>query len=861
MFRLLTLGGLSLVDDGAPVTGAASQRSRLALLAVLAASGPAGISRDKLLACLWPESGEERARHALKQAVYSLRRDLGSETAITGTATLSLDANIVTSDLRDFDDSITRGDDAAAVALYAGPFLDGVFVRSAPEFDQWAAAERARLERAYLDAIGRLARTADADGDGVASMQWWRKAAAAEPLSGRIALSLMRALAESGDVSAAIQHARVHDAIVRGELDSSADDAVLSFAEELRSGEWIPTKRVPRQAERAEVNETPSVVPPPPPTELPYASPVLTQPGRRRLAIAAFVLVVVAGLALAMLSRNALHRAVISPRRIVVARFENKTGDKTLEPFGDLVADYLSQTLLEADFEVVDARTSAIAVRMIEKITPVGTPHDRAAALAKATGAATVITGSYYRQDDSIQVQANIIDPVRAVILQAIGPLGGTRSAMSGLVIILANRVSAAMMASTDSTAGSSTASLAAPPSVEAFEHASRGWEMFFARPSDTTAAFAELDRASAVDTAYNAPLLMRAYILDVKGQWRALAGIVARLEPRRAHMGRAEREALALFESDLRGDLLGRLRSSRALVQLSPGSPDMALLLAVSASYLNRFEEANASLIAVSPERGINSVSPMYWAWRALAEHRLGKFDDELMSARQTSSRFPAATEISNAAFMRAHAARGDVAAIDSLLSRAGFPGANARGDVMALALLGARELRVHGHEEAAHRLSVRVAAAPAPSRASRADLVQHAEALYESGDFTRAKVMFSQLASSDANDIDLLGRLGTIAAHAGDTTSARVIDQQLATWRQPYAFGEGALWRARIAAIAGRSSEAITLLHSAIAQGYRPTEMGVPALHEDGDFSSLWKDQSFRELSRARDGSVVLP
>ena len=40
-------------------------------------AGSTGFSRDKLLLHLWPESDEERARHALKQAVYSVRRDLG----------------------------------------------------------------------------------------------------------------------------------------------------------------------------------------------------------------------------------------------------------------------------------------------------------------------------------------------------------------------------------------------------------------------------------------------------------------------------------------------------------------------------------------------------------------------------------------------------------------------------------------------------------------------------------------------------------------------------------------------------------------------------------------------------------------
>ncbi|MDQ6635478.1 MAG: winged helix-turn-helix domain-containing protein, partial [Gemmatimonadota bacterium] len=100
MLRLLTFGGLTLVDGDAPVAGAAAQRSRLALLAVLAAAGASGVTRDKLLACLWPESDTERARHALKQAVYALRRDLGGEQAIAGTATLTLEPAFVTSDVR-----------------------------------------------------------------------------------------------------------------------------------------------------------------------------------------------------------------------------------------------------------------------------------------------------------------------------------------------------------------------------------------------------------------------------------------------------------------------------------------------------------------------------------------------------------------------------------------------------------------------------------------------------------------------------------------------------------------------------------------------------------------------------------------
>ncbi|MDB4899483.1 MAG: transcriptional activator protein, partial [Gemmatimonadetes bacterium] len=71
MLRLITFGGLTLLDDGTPVTGAASQRTRLAILAILAASGSAGVSRDKVVAWIWPESDAERARHGLTQAIYA----------------------------------------------------------------------------------------------------------------------------------------------------------------------------------------------------------------------------------------------------------------------------------------------------------------------------------------------------------------------------------------------------------------------------------------------------------------------------------------------------------------------------------------------------------------------------------------------------------------------------------------------------------------------------------------------------------------------------------------------------------------------------------------------------------------------
>src|SRR5436190_12858465 len=128
------------------MTGAVAQRSRLSLLAVLATAGPTGFSRDKLLLHLWPESDEERARHALKQAVYSLRRELGTDEVIVGTASLSLNPSIISSDARDFEAAIVAGDNAAAAAMYNGPFLDGVLLKDSVEFERWSGEHRVRYD-------------------------------------------------------------------------------------------------------------------------------------------------------------------------------------------------------------------------------------------------------------------------------------------------------------------------------------------------------------------------------------------------------------------------------------------------------------------------------------------------------------------------------------------------------------------------------------------------------------------------------------------------------------------------------------------------------------------------------------------
>ena len=110
MLRFHTLGQVYVERDGVRVAGAAVQPRRLALLAVLAAAGPRGVSRDRLLALLWTDTEEERARKGLNQALYAVRRELGSDDAIVGTRELILSPEWVRTDIAEFASALSAGD-------------------------------------------------------------------------------------------------------------------------------------------------------------------------------------------------------------------------------------------------------------------------------------------------------------------------------------------------------------------------------------------------------------------------------------------------------------------------------------------------------------------------------------------------------------------------------------------------------------------------------------------------------------------------------------------------------------------------------------------------------------------------------
>ena len=126
MLRLQTLGSVFVAaDSGQPLGGAASQRRTLALLAALAVAGEGGLSRDKIVGLLWPETDSERARHSLTQALYAARRALEADDLFSVNADVRLNRQRIVCDVNELEAALDAGDLERGVALYTGPFLDG----------------------------------------------------------------------------------------------------------------------------------------------------------------------------------------------------------------------------------------------------------------------------------------------------------------------------------------------------------------------------------------------------------------------------------------------------------------------------------------------------------------------------------------------------------------------------------------------------------------------------------------------------------------------------------------------------------------------------------------------------------------
>ena len=433
MIRVHTLGGLAVRSaEGASITGAAAQPRRMAVLALLARAGERGVLRDRVQALLWPDADADRASRTLAQALYALRKDLTAEGAIVGSKDLRFDPALVSSDVTEFTSAMARGDHARAVELYSGLFLDGFHLSGSAEFTRWMEHERAVLAQDHARALESLARHALEIGDATVSVGWWRRLAALEPLDARVTVGLMEALAGSGDVPGAINHARIYELLIEQELDLPPDRDVMALANRMRR-QPPPVSKPAAVVDRVSATSSSIVATADPATTVVTAtipssdadvSPANTvpvapsssrpneQPRRRprTLALAAVALVAVAVLT----TRAVMDRRFAEPNDpvavVAVGRIVSYETDTLTRALAGPVADLLATSLARsARLRVVSAARMAELMRRTRASGDTGTAAIVAA--AREAGATEIIDGALYaRPGGSLRLDLRRVD-------------------------------------------------------------------------------------------------------------------------------------------------------------------------------------------------------------------------------------------------------------------------------------------------------------------------------------------------------------------------------------------------------------------------------------------------------------------
>lgn len=826
------------------------QPKRMALLAYLAAADPRGLHRrDTLLALLWPELDADRGRAALSKALHHLRASLGAE-AIPGHGdeAVQLDRIRVRSDVDRFEEAMDAGRHGDALEAYGGEFLAGFFVSDAPGFERWVDGERMRLRHRAAVAAAALTDAAERGGDRTAAVGWARRGVMLSPLDEPAHRRLIRLLDASGDRAGALE--------AWARLVASLDEAL--------GVEPSPESRALAEAIRergeARVPVGPSVAPSTAPeAEAPEAE-AKEAGGRRPPRIRG-------GLVLGTLLAALLALVVVVPRggepeagdsdqnslsfplqppfeanRVLVLPLENRTLDPALDPLGRMAADWITDGV---------SRTGVLEV--VPATLGWGTegPDDPAIwALARETGAGIVVTGSFYREGETLYLQARALD---AATGRVVGPVSSVETpvgaAVSG-IDVLRTRVLAALAPLADTVYHLRVA--APPPTFQAYQAYLEGMQAFVG--GDPATALRLYLEAAAADPDWFMPRLAAAIMHQNLGDVAAADTLLASLDAERERLGPLERHTLEFALSMLRADWGAAWVAMDAAARIAPGTIN-EYMVGEAHRRLNRPTLAIQALEALGPDRGELRGWLPYWRELAWSWGLQGRHDRALEAALQARSRHPrdhGALELE----LQARASLGDVDGAQRLVEErltspaGGFPSA---GDLMETA---ANALEARGDEAAAADFRERALAwhgnRPVPERASVTSRFARARLLSQSGRPAEALPLLRTLLQERRDDPVVAARLGIVLARLGEADEARELSRLAGQWTPPVGRsgplntlqGAHTFRRAALHAWLGEVDEAVALLLQAQGEGLSFS----PRVADDPDLAPLRTDPGYR-------------
>ena len=568
--------------------------------------------------------------------------------------------------------------------------------------------------------------------------------------------------------------------------------------------------------------------------------------GRRAPLGAAAAVLIVATVITAWLwpRRTVPPSPILDPKRVVVAVFENRTGDASLDPLGKMAADWIGEGLSRIEsLQVVPSATVFDMMRGTPRAAAAPQPPDPVQGLAVATGSGLVVSGAYHLEGAELRVQARVTDASTGT-LTAIEPTSSPREAPMAAIDAARQRVMGALAVRFQSAASWNLMEAGAAPTYQAYQEFLGGLELVGA---DDAGAIRRFKRALELDSAFVAP---RMAIIVRSSEPAERAAQLAILELQRGRLNPAQRQWVAAVRAHVAGRNDEALVAAREAVRLQPPSPATNFHLALYAQIAGHAREAVLALSApLDWERVFERPGArggFYFYNLAESLHLLGEHERELAEVRRGRTIHP------DLLFLRtwegqALAALGRTGEIDRVVDDGLAVAGNHAGMMFGVAV----ELRTHGHPEAARALARRAVTwhrdhPPPKGDEDRRRILGQTLQIAEMWD--QAQALHAQAARENPDDLEYQAALGWLAARRGDRATARIISDSLGRVERPYLLGRHTFLRAGIAAHLGEKDRAVDLLRSSLAQGVwydidLHHDLGLQPLHGYPPYEALVK------------------
>jgi tetratricopeptide (TPR) repeat protein/TolB-like protein len=524
-----------------------------------------------------------------------------------------------------------------------------------------------------------------------------------------------------------------------------------------------------------------------------------------------------AALAIGLIFLAGHRRApVLEAKRVVVATFANKTGDRSLDPLGGMAADWIARGLARTGVVDVGGTAAEIAARTN------ASEAVNLQALAEQARAGLVISGAYYRQGDSVLLEADFTDARTQRLLQSVGPISAPLTSPLQGVEKLRQRVTGSLAAVLDPRLADVAGATSQPPSYDAYREFLVGDELFY---SDDSAAILHYRNAAALDSTYLYPVLRELSALLNRREWgHAEDSLGEALERKRSTLSPYEAAYLDGILADARNDAHGAYDAAVGLMRAAPKADFPVYLAADYANGINRPREAIALLQRVDPEGGALRGRIYYFDYYGSALHALGEHEKELEVGKRALQLYPNRLYVS---FVEIHAlaALGRTRELESLLREVRAMPPDLRRDATDAYCLAIYELRAHDHPDAARSVSDELrawlAARSHTEAASMPARFERARALAALQQWADLRSVADSLFAEDSSNLNAKALSALAEAETADRADAKRIAATIFSRATRSGDGLAQDWRATISAALGDKAEAFAQLQQGYPRG----------------------------------------